>query len=152
MYNFYDTGLWSSSLHHEERYFTLIWYYFIIWYCTVQSVSQTDFSLAECSASIASENWYSAESIINMLWNFSYFYDVVIFLEKKNNMLAAINSCFNKVNSSQNSERKSQYHINSYNSAFVLAQLVASVSAKNHDTKLWWFFQQQNSFIDKNNS
>ena len=152
VYNFYDTKLWSSFLYHEERYFVLIWYYFIIWYCTTQSVLQTDFSLAECSASIASENWYSAENIADMLWSLSYFYDVVTFLERESNMLAAMNSCFGKVNSSQDSERRSQYHISSYSSAFVLAQLVTDVSAEDHDTELWWSLQQLNSLTGRNNS
>ena len=136
MYNFYNTELWSSFFHHEKRYFALMWHYFVIWYCTAQSVSQTDFSLAECSVSITLENWYNAENIVDMLWNLNYFYNIVIFLERKSNMLATINSCFDKVNFSQNSEKKNQYYINSYSFAFVLAQLVISVSAENHNTKL----------------
>ena len=114
-----------------------MWHYFIIWYCTAQSVLQAGFSLAECSASIASENWYSAQNIADMLWSFSYFYDVVIFLERESDMLAAMNSCFDKADSSQDSERRSQYHADSYSSAFVLAQFVISVSAENHNTELW---------------
>ena len=51
-------------------------------------------------------------------------------------MLTIINNYFDKTNFFQNSEKKSQYHINSYNFVFILIQFMIDISAKNHDTEL----------------